>query len=254
VTTEQYSADVDAGIVYEQVPVAGTSLVKGATVLIVVSKGAVPPKVEVPNVVGKSGSDAQSAIEKVGLTYAAYEVFDNKTAAGNVIGQLPTGGTQVSPGSEVKVAVSKGPGVGQVSVPGVVGQQESAAVSAIESVDLKASVYRQFSDTVAVGIVIGQVPAAGTTTGSGSEVGILVSLGPDTGSTTVPSLTSGMNLEQATAALTAVGLVPVVAQDFSDTVAVGNVIGQLPAAGSTVPPGSQVVVLISKGPAPAATP
>ena len=249
---QQYDADVESGNVIAQVPVAGTALPKGSTVVLAVSKGDVPPTVAVPAVVGKVQSEAQSAVEAVGLKFTAYQVFDSKTAAGNVIAQLPAADSKVAPGSEVKVLVSKGPGVGEVTVPNIVGQQESAAVSAVQGAGLVPSVYRQFSDTVAKGIVIGQLPSAGSKTGAGSEVGILVSLGPDTGSVKVPELTGDQ--AQASATLEAAGLVPYIAQDYSDTVPAGNVAGQLPEAGSLVPPQSTVIVMISKGPAPEAQP
>lgn len=247
---QQYSAEVKSGTVFAQVPVAGTALPKGSTVVIAISKGPVPPTVAVPNVVGKGQGDAQSAIENVGLKFTAFEVFDSKTPAGAVIAQLPEAGTKVAPDSEVEALVSKGAGVGEVAVPGVVGQQEAAAVSAIQAVGLSPQVYRQFSDTVATGIVIGQLPGAGIKTGAGSPVGILVSLGPDTGTVKVPELTPDMDQTQASAALTGVGLVPYIAQDYSDSIPPGAVANQLPVAGSQVPPQSTVIVVISRGPAP----
>ncbi len=52
----------------------------------------------------------------------------------------------------------------------------------------------------------------------------------------------------AQAALEERGLVVQQKNDFSDTVAKGNVISTTPAAGMTVPKGTTVIMLVSKGP------
>jgi beta-lactam-binding protein with PASTA domain len=64
-----------------------------------------------------------------------------------------------------------------VTVPDVVGLSQAAAVSAIEAEGLTASVTTGYSDTVPVGDVISQNPAAGASAASGSAVVIVVSLG-----------------------------------------------------------------------------
>lgn len=64
-----------------------------------------------------------------------------------------------------------------VTVPDVVGLSQAAAVSAIEAEGLTASVTSGYSETVPVGDVISQNPAAGASVASGSSVGIVVSLG-----------------------------------------------------------------------------
>jgi serine/threonine-protein kinase len=85
----------------------------------------------------------------------------------------------------------------------------------------------------------------------GEKINVTVSDGP--APRTVPQLTSGMSFQQASQALSAVGLVGVQSDSinqFSDTVPAGQIIGTDPSAGSHVPRGSKVRVIFSKGPQP----
>lgn len=252
VVSESYSPTVSAGQVMAQVPEPGSKVVAGANVVIQVSKGVAPTTVAVPAVTGKTQAAAESALKGAGLTVKVYSVYSDTVAKGNVIAQAPSAGSKVTVGSEAAIAVSLGKGVGAVTVPNVMGKAEADAVKAMQSAGLKVKVYRQNSDTVAKGVVGAQVPTGGTTTASGAEVAIVVSLGPATESgdgslnVAVPDVV-GMTQAEATTALTAEGfLVQVVEQAGSATV--GSVVAQLPGVGSTAPAGSTVVIAVSTGP------
>jgi beta-lactam-binding protein with PASTA domain len=69
-----------------------------------------------------------------------------------------------------------GPAV-QVVVPDVVGLSQAAGTSALEAEGFVVSVSADFSDTVPVGDIISQNPAAGIEAAEGSVVAIVVSLG-----------------------------------------------------------------------------
>ncbi len=71
---------------------------------------------------------------------------------------------------------------------------------------------------------------------------------------TVPGNLTGRLEADATGALQAVGLVPLVVSESSDEVAVGRVIRTDPGSGAVVAPGSSVTLVVSTGPAPVATP
>ncbi len=179
VAIESNSETVAAGSVMAQSPASGAVLNAGAQVLIQVSKGKAAEKVAVPDVAGKKQADAENAIESAGLKAKAYSVYSNTTAKGVVIAQTPKKGSKVGLGTEVAIAVSLGKGTGAVTVPKVVGKKEADAVSAMSSAGLKATVYRQYSDTVSKGIVIEQLPAGGSTAAAGSAVAVAVSLGKE---------------------------------------------------------------------------
>jgi beta-lactam-binding protein with PASTA domain len=201
----------------------------------------------VPDVVGLAQAAAESSVVSSDLVVGTVSTANDDTVAvGNVISQNPAGGASVAVGSAVNLVVSLGPAQ-IVSVPDVVGLAQAAAESAIEADSLVVgNVSSTNSDTVALGSVISQSPASGTSVNTGTSVGLVVSLGP-VQLTTVPDVVS---LDQATAesSIASSGLiVGNVSSANSDTVAVGNVISQDPAGGTSVNTGTTVDLVVSLG-------
>lgn len=248
---EQYAESVAKGVVAAQVPDAQAKVQSGATLVIVVSTGAAPETAAVPNVVGKTTADAQSAIKSAGFVAQTFQVFDSKVANGAIITQVPAAGTSALKGSTVQIVASLGPGVGAATVPSVVGRSEADAARALDAAGFPAQVLRQYSASVPAGVVGQQFPAGGATAAAGSQVAIMISLGKEpTGAVTVavPSL-SGMSEADAVAAVQAAGLTADVKTITSETVPKGTVGFQYPNAGGSVQPGSSVLVVVSSGPA-----
>lgn len=81
---------------------------------------------------------------------------------------------------------------------------------------------------------------------AGAGAGWFFLLGPGS-QTTVPSV-KNLTVAQATAALTAGEVRPVPTEVYSETVPPGGVVGTDPAAGTSVRKGSQVALLLSRGP------
>jgi beta-lactam-binding protein with PASTA domain len=139
--TYEYSDTVTAGLVISQNPVAYTVVPIGSTVDLVISSG----QPVVPNVVGMTEADANSAITGAGLTVGniSYEYSDT-VPAGHVISQEPVGGLVAPVGYPVDLVVSG------VIVPDVVDQPEDDANSAITAAGLTVGgVTYQHSDTLA---------------------------------------------------------------------------------------------------------
>ena len=97
-------------------------------------------------------------------------------AAGIVISQTPASGTVVDIGSAVNLVVS----LGQPVVPNVIGMTQADANAAITAVDnlTVGTVTDEYSDTIAVGLVISQDPNGGTHVTIGTAVNLVVSMGP----------------------------------------------------------------------------
>ncbi len=103
---------------------------------------------------------------------------------------------------------------------------------------------QRFSEDVAAGRVIEQQPRPGDEVRKGSEVTLVLSRGPDRRS--VPELV-GKTQEQATTALTEIGLaVGVVTPKFDKTDA-GTVLSSDPPAGEPLRPQTSVALVVSKG-------
>ncbi len=98
------SDSVDKGNVIKQSD-TGTAK-KGATITITVSTGAA--SVEVPNVVGKTESDAGAALEKAGFKYDVQPESSSTVAKGTVIRQSPSSGSSAKKGDTITIFVSKG--------------------------------------------------------------------------------------------------------------------------------------------------
>ncbi len=102
--TTSASDDVDKGNVIKQSD-TGTAK-KGSTITITVSSGA--SSVQVPSVVGKTESDAGSALEKAGFKYDIQREPSSTVAKGNVIRQSPSSGASAKKGDTITIYVSTG--------------------------------------------------------------------------------------------------------------------------------------------------
>lgn len=183
VDTEQ-NADVEAGLVLRQEPIAGTMVDEGAPVNLVVSSGAEP--VEVPRIEGLSRLDAEGRLEQRDLRGDFQEQASTEVEAGEVISSQPAAGELVEPGSTVVVQISSGPPL--VAVPSVVGLQQEAALNALLDAGFRPRV-SQAPANQASGIVVDTQPGPGTQAPEGSNVSVVVSSGPAP-TTTAPSTTT----------------------------------------------------------------
>lgn len=101
-----YNNSVAADVVTAQSPSAKKQAAKGSTVTVTLSPGQKP--ITVPNVVGASQSQAESALAGAGLKYTyADSQYSDTVAAGNVISQTKSGET-VAAGTTITLTLSKG--------------------------------------------------------------------------------------------------------------------------------------------------
>lgn len=111
-TSKEYSDTVEEGKVCGTDPVVGTSVKKGTSVTILVSKGPESQMVTVPNIVGKKEEVALEKLADVGLsgnTANVTYVYSSKYAEGRVVTQSVKAGKKVEVGTKIDYTVSKGP-------------------------------------------------------------------------------------------------------------------------------------------------
>jgi hypothetical protein len=132
-------------------------------------------------------------------------------------------------------------------VPDVVGLNSSPAAAALaEAALLVGDVDAVYSDFVPVDTVLDQNPAAGTLLPAGSAVALTLSLGPEMVEVPdVVDLPQTAAEDAIVAARLAVGTVTLVASCHT---APGSVVSQQPVGGVSVPNGSAVNLVVSKGP------
>jgi beta-lactam-binding protein with PASTA domain/tRNA A-37 threonylcarbamoyl transferase component Bud32 len=185
------SADVTEGFVIETSPGAGEVVASDGTILVAVSKGAVPSVV--PDVTGMTQEDATTKLEQFGFVVRVgdpIEVPANDPNIDKVAEQNPLAGSTQDFGSQVEISLGQAPA--EVAVPTVIGKGESAAKNEIEGAGLT---YARGADTLlaagdaSIGKVVSQDPAADTTQPVGTTV--TVSIGVE--GSVVPDLFSGGN-------------------------------------------------------------
>lgn len=164
VVTPVDSETVGVGTIVTMEPPAGSLVPRGGTVRLTVSAG--PPARPVPDLRAKSLADATAALAAVGLKGTSSETFDDKVAAGKVIGTNPVAGTAVRPGLAVVIGVSKGRDL--VTVPVVAGLTPTAAQKMLSDAGLvTATTYGPPS-----GKVFSAQPASGSRVVRGSSVAL----------------------------------------------------------------------------------
>ena len=139
------------------------------------------------------------------------------------------------------------------SVPSVTGLDRTAAEALLTEADLDAEIVEDHSDAVPLGAAIGTDPPRGERAIRGTDVGLVLSLGPPV----VPELPAGISVEDAERVVTDADLRPVTdpaAAEFSDTVPEGDVAGLQPAPGTVLTVGAPVTLVVSRGLAPTTVP
>ena len=159
-TVENYDPNSTAGTVIQQSPQAGTSLKKGDTVVLTVSRG--PASLVVPNVVGMGEVEAVAAAEKVGMKPRVEYRISTEREPGSVVEQDPVGGIQIPSESNVlKIYISGG----SVTVPSVAGKTLAEAEAALSGVGLTLASPVKYTDTEdgsLHGLVADQSPEPGS--------------------------------------------------------------------------------------------
>ncbi len=230
---------VAPGIVIAQTPNAEAQVEGESPVDLVVS--AIPDAV-VPNVVGKTESEASLALAEQGLRIGtAVYANDKSVDAGDIIAQDPKADSKVSVGAAVDITVSKGEEQGQV--PNTVGMSQSDAESTLKGAGFGVTAKKATSSVVPPGDVITQSPAAGSVVAAGSTVTITVCSGaPEAPKVSVPDLV-GMRVVEAFNALQKSGLKMNIVFGPSEEFVL-RVAEQDPAAAVSVEPGTLVTVTI----------
>ena len=256
-TERQPSSEYAEGQIMSQDPNPGEKVDQNTTIFVVISSGEEPETVEVPKVLGEDESTAEQMIRDAGLVVKKGEAqFSSEYAEGTVMSCDPKPGTEVEEGSEVTIIISLGEEPEKtVEVPTLRNKSASEAESLLSEAGLSGSVSREYSDSVEEGYVISQSVDPGTEVEPGTTISYVVSRGPQTKYTTVPSDLYGMDQNAAETAISEAGLVAQYMEEVhSDQYAAGQVCRVSPAPGTRVTEGSTVQYWISIGPEQTDTP
>lgn len=172
----EYSDEYDNGEVIKTTPAAGETTTVDTKIVLVVSKGA--EKAEVPNLVGKTVSEAQKALSDKGLTDGgSTEEYSNTVAEGKIISQNVKAGKKVDGGTSVSYVVSKGKKPAEtVAVPDLRGYSLADAISALSNRGLSYKEIAADSPSPS-GTVVDMSPDIGSQVEVGSTITLYVSNG-----------------------------------------------------------------------------
>lgn len=206
-----------------------------------------PSRVLVPNLVGKTESEARELVESSGLSLVLESKdVDQLDQDGKVLTQQPASGTAVPRMSVVTLVMGRGPE--GVAVPDLVGKTRSEAEDELVRLGFKVTFQEARSESVPIGRVVSHNPAAGQKLVRQGVVTLVVSGGE--GDILIPDLT-GLSVEEARAALEALGLGLQIAEVARDDFREGDpvtVLRQEPAAGQTTTAGGRVIAFVPIAP------
>jgi serine/threonine-protein kinase len=234
VLQQEFNSDVPNGAVISQSMAPGTEAERGDSLTVVLSQG--PELAAVPEVEGLTREVAIARLDNARFEYRIVREYHQTVPADRVISQSPERATELEVGKQVRLTVSRGPE--PVDLPSLAGQTEAEARASLKNLNLAlGGVIREFSATVIAGEVIRTEPPAGQTVDQESEVALVVSKGPR--SFPMPDV-KGQPTAEARALLEGQDLVVrvITLPDTSGS----TVVGQRPAAGTTVKQGDTVTL------------
>lgn len=240
--------DYDPSKMPSQKRLAGTLIIVGVIILAVAGfilyNAVFAPLVKVPDLIGKSSTEAIKALSEKGLTLGTLtEKETSGIADGIVLDQNPRVDSQMRKGSKVSLTVSKS---GDTTiVPGLTGHTLLEAQRLLTDKRLAINTVTTFNDATPKGAIVGQLPVADTVVPATSRVTVLVSAGPYKNSLVNPRVI-GLSEDEAVKILKNKGLTPMVSYATTAFGNVGEVVMQTPASQSALSPKSVVQILVSK--------
>jgi eukaryotic-like serine/threonine-protein kinase len=204
----------------------------------------------VPDVVDLREAAAVSKLQDAGFTSMRHDTYSDTVVAGVVVRQAPTSGTELAKGEAVEIWVSRGSSA--VELIDFTGKSPSYVESWLSQHGLQSVRKTAQNRTVPAGQVCRQDPQAGQSVKRGGTVTYWVSRGVPKAK--VPYVIGLSSSDAATKIEDAGLVVGTTSQQYSDSVASGEVIGQSPDAGTTVDRGSTVDITVSMGSSPSPSP
>ena len=160
---------VVAGLIHTQMPLAGSMIVSGQSVVVEVSSG--PPPAAVPLVVGKNAAMGRQELEKLGLVVQIKPREDKNAPPDQILSQSIEPGQNVTSGATIELVVSQA--VSQATLPDYKGKSfnKKAITEELEKLGLTLGKvrYMDVSDRPN-GYIYATVPEGGTVVAPGTAV------------------------------------------------------------------------------------
>lgn len=171
------SSNYDAGTVLRASVGDGLMIDKGTTIVLTVAEAV--EGVQVPNVTGKSQTEAESVLTKEGFVVNVVESYDGAVEKGMVISQSPEADTKAPAGSNITIRVSQGAEDNKVRVPKVIDMTEMDATATLTESGLTVGTVTQVENAeTEADLVCYQSYSEGSYVDKGTPVDLRISTGP----------------------------------------------------------------------------
>ncbi len=185
VMEQEKTDESEAGKVIRQTPEAGTKILEGGQVKLVVAITA--DDITVPNVYNLEIDMAKKALEQEGLkNYTVTSVGSDSVDENKVVYTNPKAGSVVSADTQITVFISSGPTteeIKQITIPDVIGLKQEGARAFLEKFGFKNIDFVTKDSESPKGVVLAQSPAAGATATADDRITITISSGVTTTTT-----------------------------------------------------------------------
>jgi serine/threonine-protein kinase len=237
ISSQDFSEDVNKGLVLTSIPGGGGHLSKGETVHLVLSKG--KERIPVPSLAGLTQDGATAALINAGLKVGnVSQSFDMNIGATLVVDGNPAKGTLVRRNSIVDLIISKG--IEQLNLPSYIGKSSDQAANELTTAGFVVKNSFTYSETVPAGAVISQTPGDVPSAPRGSTVTLVISRG--TQFVFIPNLFS---LSESAARTSLESLQLKVSVKKIGSKKVKKVTGISPKVGTQVKRGAVIVITLS---------
>ncbi len=245
-----YMPNTAEGLVLNQDPVAGSVIYENEIVAVTVSIG--QETFVMPDVTGLSADEARAAVECMDMTVEFAEISKPGLASGSVVTQSIAPYEEVHSGDAVTLEVTGTQESAGGKVPYLLGHPyESALQEAADSGILLKVTKKVFSAEVSEPTVEEQSLAADTELEANEVLEITVAM--PMREFTMPNLVY-KDQAKAKQLLKNIGIDAKISEEMSEAVDVGVIFNQSVEADTTVAPGAEVTLSVSKGGKPVAVP
>ncbi|MBW3615698.1 MAG: PASTA domain-containing protein [Actinobacteria bacterium] len=223
------------------------ALAAGAFAAVAVTK----PSYRVPDLQGKTVADARRLTggeQEFRIIQVPGDFYREDVPPGEIVGQDPPAKTRLKQGGTISVQVSDGPE--PRVVPDLAGKTRAEAQQLLDQAGLGFAAQQAFHETVPADHVIDWSPKEGRHP-KGSAITVVISKGKEP--KPVPSFVDRL-FEDYQKLLEGLGFKVKKEEAFSDKFDAGQIITTRPPPGDEAVPGSEVTVVVSKGPDEVAIP
>ncbi|MCD4784009.1 MAG: Stk1 family PASTA domain-containing Ser/Thr kinase [Candidatus Eremiobacteraeota bacterium] len=177
IAEEVFHRKIPEDIIISQKPPVGEKLARGGTISVTISKG--KTRIEVPDLVGLTVSQAQDELKSRGLKWVIRRRENSDSVPEDkILSQDPSAMEEVSPAGRVFLVVSLGQK--KMEVPDLVGMTKDKATEAAAKNNLSIMIEeRRHSSKYPEDHVISQNPAPGTNIEKGGKVKVVLSKGTE---------------------------------------------------------------------------